>query len=63
MDMTQFIDPSRLQWLSVFRAQPASPVDRIVPVVRWSIDQATGRPVTNWELAPRHQPSSVQARL
>jgi hypothetical protein len=57
--MTELIDPSRLQQWSAFRTQPAQHEDRIVPMMRWSIDQVTGRPVANWELAPRQLPSAV----
>jgi hypothetical protein len=60
--MTKFIDPSLLQQLSALRTQSARPMGRVVPVMRWSVDQATGRLVANWELAPRQHPSGVQAR-
>jgi hypothetical protein len=51
--MTQLIDADQLQHLSAPCPPPALPMDRLVPVLRWTIDQATGRPVGNWELAAR----------
>ena len=57
--MTQFIDAEQLQHLSAPCPPPALPMDRLVPVLRWTIDQATGRPVGNWELAARQAASSL----
>jgi hypothetical protein len=59
--MTEFIDTARLHQLSAIHQQLAPPMGRLVPVMRWAIDQATGRPVANWELAPRPLLCSLRA--
>jgi hypothetical protein len=59
--MTQLINIARLDQLSALHAQIVPPVDRLVPVMRWTVDQATGRPIANWKLTPRQLPCSLRA--
>jgi hypothetical protein len=59
--MTQFIAIENLHQLSALHTPLAPPMDRLVPVMRWTVDQATGRPIAEWELAPRQLPNSLGA--
>jgi hypothetical protein len=49
--MAEFIHPERLHQLSAFAGQLMLSPEREQPVLRWTLDAATGRPVSHWELA------------
>jgi hypothetical protein len=59
--MAQFIDPERLHQLSTFVGQPLLSPDHGIPVLRWTLDAATGRPISRWELAVERSSSSLLA--
>jgi hypothetical protein len=59
--MTEFIDPERLHWLSTFASLSLLSPERAIPVLRWTLDATTGRPVSRWQLAVERSSSSLQA--
>ncbi len=60
--MTQLIDAEVLHDWSAFRTQSPQLTIRLVPVLRWTIDRATGRAVGNWMLAARQLVTSLCAQ-
>nr|WP_294553446.1 hypothetical protein [uncultured Rhodopila sp.] len=46
--MTELLPPDRLRQISRVMDQPAAVVRRLVPILQWSIDEQTGRPVSRW---------------
>ena len=49
--MTELIDTARLHQIAYVADQPGFAPRAEIPVMRWIIDEATGRPVSHWVLA------------
>jgi hypothetical protein len=48
--MTELLDANRLRLLARDTDQPAETARRLVPVLKWTVDEETGRPVSRWVL-------------
>jgi hypothetical protein len=55
--MTEFMSALRLRKVVV--GQGWSTLEHTVPVLRWTVDEKTGRPVGHWELADKPSPSGL----
>lgn len=51
--MTELLHPDRLRRIALDLDQPTKAARRLVPVMQWSVDAATGRPVSHWVLDER----------
>lgn len=57
--MTEFMDAPRLRQLAV--NQPVADCRRPVPVLCWTVDRATLRPVCHWVLQDNPEPPDLSA--
>ena len=48
--MTELLHADRIRQLARVMYQPAESARRLVPVLQWSVDEQTGRPVSRWVL-------------
>lgn len=48
--MTELLHPDRLRRIALVMEQPTKAGRRVVPIMQWSVDAATGRPAGRWVL-------------
>jgi hypothetical protein len=54
--MTELLSPDRLREIGRVLYQPAEKAMRLVPVLQWSVDEETGRPISRWVMQEASAP-------